>query len=711
MLDAETLNLPLPVIRPDIELLPGPQSRDGAPTFILYDPLRRQFFKIGWAEATILDLLRRPHTLLEVMRLLARQTTLRLEPQELVGMCRQAQLQGLTQESAVRPVEQLLAETQARRAKPLTWLLHHYIYFRVPLLKPERFLRRALPYVKPLAGGPALSIYLLISLLGLGLLLPQAESYLKTLTYFFNLEGVISYGVALTLVKVVHEFSHAFVATNFGARVPVMGLAFIVFWPLAFSDVTDAWKVPNRRQRLLIAMAGIAAELIIAGLCLFGWSITSPGKLNSIFFVLSSGALLATLTINLNPGMRWDGYYLLMDWWGIDNLQPRAFALTLWFLRKWLLGVETPCPEDNPPRGRQAAMIIYAFYTWTYRLFVFFGIALLVYHKFTKALGIILFGVEVGWFIAWPFINEVRQTMKICKIKKPGRRLWITLGGLGAILVWLSLPLPHRFNVPAVVMPSVAQVIYAPFPGQIQYLGTERLAHVGMGHVLARIGSRELSTELKSLQLEAKQLRVQIDVLTVGGEDRALLPQKEEELAAVETKIIKLEKQIGQNQLVAEIDGDVYEWDDNLQVGTFIHKDKVLGRIARAQDKVLYAFVGEEHIKDVAVRDQGLFVASDLNSRAPVTVCKVSPVREELIHHPAITSLAHGSLPVSKAKSGESMVLLETYYLVEATVSPQDAETLRLGQSGEVRLTSQPSSLVMTGLRKTLRILLRESNF
>jgi putative peptide zinc metalloprotease protein len=517
--------------------------------------------------------------------------------------------------------------------------------------------------------------------------------------------------VALTLVKVVHEFSHAFVATNFGARVPVMGLAFIVFWPLAYSDVTDAWKVADRRKRLLIAFAGIAAELTIAGLCLFGWALTSPGKLNSTFFVLSSGALLATLTINLNPGMRWDGYYLLMDWWGIDNLQPRAFALTLWSLRKGLLGVNTPCPEDNPAPARQAALIVYAFYTWIYRFFVFFGIALLVYHQFTKTLGIILFAVEVGWFIAWPFISEVKKTMKICKKENPGRRLWITLGGLGAILVWLCLPLPHGFSVPAVVMPSVAQVIYAPFSGQIKYLGTERLDHVAQGHVLARIGSRELLTDLKLLQLEAKQLRIQIDVLTVGGDDRSLLPQKEEELAGVEAKVMKLEKQISQNQLLAEIDGQVYEWDDSLYVGRHIPKDKVLGRICRPQDKVLYAFVGEEHIKDVAPQDQGQFLASDLTCRAPVVVRKVSPVREEIIHHPALTSLAQGSLPVSRTKAGEAMVLLESYYLVEAAVDPQDAQGLRLGQSGEVRLTSRPASLAMTAFRKALRILLRESNF
>lgn len=703
--------LALPVIRPDVQIMPGPPSREGSPTFTLYDPLQRTFFKVGWAEATILDLLRRRRTVQEVMDHLRAHTTLRLDPKELLVMCQQAQMQGLTQGSPVRPVEELLQEAKARRINPLLWLVHHYIYFRVPLLKPERFLRRTLPYVKPLASRPALYVYLAVSLLGLGLFLPRVETYLKTMTYFFNLEGVIFYGAALTLVKVVHEFSHAFVATHYGARVPVMGLAFVVFWPLAYSDVTDAWRVAERRKRLLIAFAGIAAELVIAGLCLFGWALTSPGKFNSVFFVLSSGALLATLTINLNPGMRWDGYYLLMDWWGIDNLQNRAFAFTLWFLRKWLMGVETPCPEDAPPPGRQAGMIIYAFYTWAYRLVLFLGIALIVYHQFTKTLGIILFAVEVGWFIAWPFISEVRQTMAICKQKKPGRRLWITLGLLALALAWLCLPLPRRVSVPAVVMPSLAQVIYAPFSGEIQYLGTERLALVPQGQVLARIGSQELVTELRLLELEAKQLRIQMDVLNVSGDDRSLLPQKEEELVAVETKIIKLGKQIAQNQLQAEIEGVVYEWDETLYVGRFIPKDKVLGRIARPQDKVVYAFVGEESIKDVAPDDRGLFLASDHASRAPVVVRKVSPVREEIVRHPALTSLAQGSLPVAKSSSGDAMVLLETYYLVEAAVEPQDAQDLRLGQSGEVRLTSRPTSLLMQGLRRALRILVKESNF
>jgi putative peptide zinc metalloprotease protein len=44
----------------------------------------------------------------------------------------------------------------------------------------------------------------------------------------------------------------------------------MVMWPLPYSDVTDAWRIPDRRRRLRIAAAGMWTELAIAGWALLG---------------------------------------------------------------------------------------------------------------------------------------------------------------------------------------------------------------------------------------------------------------------------------------------------------------------------------------------------------------------------------------------------------------------------------------------------------
>jgi putative peptide zinc metalloprotease protein len=44
----ETSSAQLPPLREDLKLLPGSPHRDGSPSWRIHDPLRNQFFEIGW---------------------------------------------------------------------------------------------------------------------------------------------------------------------------------------------------------------------------------------------------------------------------------------------------------------------------------------------------------------------------------------------------------------------------------------------------------------------------------------------------------------------------------------------------------------------------------------------------------------------------------------------------------------------------------------
>jgi len=43
-----------PALRGDLRLLEGPRRRDGAPSWLLHDPARDRYFKIGWPQFEIL---------------------------------------------------------------------------------------------------------------------------------------------------------------------------------------------------------------------------------------------------------------------------------------------------------------------------------------------------------------------------------------------------------------------------------------------------------------------------------------------------------------------------------------------------------------------------------------------------------------------------------------------------------------------------------
>ena len=161
----------------------------------------------------------------------------------------------------------------------------------------------------------------------------------------FSFEGAVYFTLSLILLKAAHELGHALTASRFGCYVPNMGVAFMLMMPLLYTDVTDSWRLSSRRQRLLIGVAGIAVELALACFATFLWVFLPDGSARGIAFMVATTGWVLSLAFNLNPCLKFDGYYLLADLIGVDNLQPRAFALGRWKLRQILFAPTLEPPE------------------------------------------------------------------------------------------------------------------------------------------------------------------------------------------------------------------------------------------------------------------------------------------------------------------------------------------------------------------------------
>ena len=465
---SQSQNQPLPLLRRDIKIYKGPDERDGSPTYNCLDPVKAQYFKLSWAGMKIIQSLKPGMTLQQLVHAINASSNLKVTPEEIKAFFEDAARNNLL--DIHRSSDSILKESERRKMNPIFWVLFHYLYIRVPILNPDHFLARTLHYVRPLVSTPACCIYLILTILGLIFLINRFSEYLDTFTYFFNFQGLLIYASAITIVKIIHEFSHAYVAKFYKLHIPTMGIAFIVLWPVLYTDVTDGWKLSKRSQRLAISVAGICAELVLAGLSTLGWVFSEPGPLQSVFFVVSSATWVSTLFINLNPAMRFDGYYLLSDVAGIDNLQPRSFAFARWQLRKWLLGLNVPPPEEGISTKQGLFMVVYSIYTWIYRITLYTVIAVFVYYKFTKILGIFLFMVEIAFFIIPPFYSEAKQLVRLSPYMTFNIRSVITMTVLGLLAVWFIVPLPHRQSFHAVTVPAQEQIVYAPYDGKIQKL-------------------------------------------------------------------------------------------------------------------------------------------------------------------------------------------------------------------------------------------------
>lgn len=698
----------LPLFRKDLKLHRGPDEADGSPTYNLQDPIRGQYYKINWKESLIFKCLKPDMSSKQLADEINAISTLKVQSEDIERFflqCAQLDLLRIPKGS-----EYYTLKDERQQSSAWYWLLTHYLYLRIPILNPDKFLKRTLHYVQFFGSTWAIAIYAILTFWGLYLMLGRLDQFLNTFTYFFNLQGLIIYGIAISTVKIVHEFSHAYVAKRYGIHVPTMGIALIVLWPVLYTDVTDSWKLAKRSQRLAISFAGIAAETIVAGLSTLGWVLSNPGMLQSVFFVLATTSWFSTVLINSNPAVRFDGYYITCDLMGIDNLQFRAFNVLRWKYLQWLFGVETPSPEEGLKPSIITGMAIYAIYTYIYRIILYTGIAIFVYYEFTKALGILLFVAEVLIFMVWPVFSEGQQIYMARKYFHLNARSLITYSILGLALAWFILPLPHEESFSAIIEPIQEQVLYVPADSVVQKVYAHRDEKVKPGQPILDLASKSLLKDLGNALLQKEQLENEITALSINAQDADYIAGKKNELAKASDYYEELQRKRQLLNIKANMAGELFDWNEDLKQGQSLAAGTILGKIATPQESYAMAFVPETEINNFSVGQEAKIVIQHPLNYLYGKVERINPARAETLAYANMASPFRGPLPVTTDETGKRLVLVESYYIVYIKINPADAKDLRYGQIAEVRIHGPWQSKFMQLIRYAQRIFLRESS-
>ncbi|MGA9900300.1 MAG: M50 family metallopeptidase, partial [Terriglobales bacterium] len=125
-----------------------------------------------------------------------------------------------------------------------------------------------------------------------------------------------------------HEGAHAITCKHYGGGVHKTGFHLIYLSPAFFVDVTEVWVYANRFQRVVTALAGIWTELIICSIATVVWWGTPPGgPVHDLAYKVVLIAGIAVVLMNLNPLIKLDGYYVLSETLGIDEIKERSTAL------------------------------------------------------------------------------------------------------------------------------------------------------------------------------------------------------------------------------------------------------------------------------------------------------------------------------------------------------------------------------------------------
>ena len=696
----------LPNLRADLQLTPASPALDGSPRWTLADPVRGRYFKLGVAAMRLLR-----HWSLgdpeQVLRAANREPGLPLdsaELEQLLGFLRSHDLI-----TALDPQQRASYSLKAAAQRQSLWqiLLHQYLFFRIPLWRPDAFLNRAWPWLERF--GPRALRYGLPVTLGLGVFLVSRDwqRFIATFPHLFSLGGALAFGVALFFAKLCHEFGHAFMAKRAGCRVQSMGVAFMVLLPMFYTDVSDAWRVNDRRARLLIGAGGVLAELLLASLALLAWSLLPDGPGRTAAFMLASATWMTTLVINLNPFMRFDGYFLLSDYWQVDNLQGRAFALCRWRLREFLFGYGAPAPEPWSPK-MQWRLLIWGYGSWLWRAALFFGIALAVYHLFFKVLGIFLMLVELVWFIFLPIMSEWRQWWTRREQAHAPRVLLSGLALLGLLLM-LVVPWRSAVELPTMLEAGRASALHAPVAARVKTVNVHDGEAVTQGQVLIELESPDLDSRQAIVRREIQIQQLQMRRQASRSETAADAGIVEQRLAEAVAEYRGLAAQRERLLLRAPHAGKVRDLLPQLAVGRWLSSKDPLARVVEDGAR-LRGYLAEVELWRVATGASGRFIADDpMHPAIAVQLSEIDTNGAEFVDQEALTSDHHGPIAVRRDQHQRAEPVQAQYGARLSVLEevPTPVQPLR----GIVVLQGRGESLLGVAWRRLAALGVRESGF
>jgi putative peptide zinc metalloprotease protein len=701
----------LPALRDDLEITDGGRDWKGAAQWTVFDPLRNLYFQVDERGFALLACWDEALSRENVCEAVARDFGYAVSEDELekfLAFLLAAQLI-VADTPALR---QRLNQVRDSRDVPLwEWLSHKYLFFRIPLLRPDKLLDWLYPRVRWFMSAGFIRITLLVGLLGIILVSLRWQEFFYTVPWFFTVEGAIVFAMTLAGVKIVHELGHGLACKHFGVNVPTMGVAFMVMWPVLYTDASNSWRLSGRRRRALIDSAGVITELMIACYALLLWALLPEGLMKSVAFTLATTTLVLSLLVNLNPFMRFDGYYFLSDITNIPNIQNRSFDLARWRIRQWLFAVPEPAPEVFPS-SIQRWLVAYAVATWIYRFFLFLGIAILVYHLFFKALGIILFVVEIWWFIVRPIVNE----MKNWRGAMPGvtlrRRLVLSVLLIGAVLL-VVIPWRSSFLVPAQLDHGEFQRIFAAFPGKISDVFVAERQVVEADEPLLSLVSAELDYRVRVAELDVVQLQSGLDRASGSADMMSRRLVMEQELVRAEATYKALSRLRDRAIVRSPFSGRVRDLDPMIHDGRWVSEDiQLMTVVAEPGRARVTAWVSEDDIDRLRRGGQGRFYAE--SGRAfmglPLQVVKVetSPITE--LDNPIHAAAFGGAIP---ARPHENGYLVPETGLYRVWLEPLEGQFPLVDQQvkGWVELQGERRSLLGRLLRWVTGALLRESGF
>jgi putative peptide zinc metalloprotease protein len=576
------------------------------------------------------------------------------------------------------------------------------MFVKIPLFDPDRFLEATQHLVRPLCGWLGGSLWLCAMVwLAFQMAIHWHELTADITDRVLATQSLIIIFLVYPLLKIFHEFGHAYAVKLAGEEVHEMGVMLLTLLPAPYVDASASGIVAGKWQRIIISAAGMMVELAIAAFCMLVWLKAQPGLTRSIAYDTLFIASLSTLVFNGNPLLRFDAYYILSDFLEVPNLGSRSQRYYLYLAQRYLFGA-IDVHEPATAKGERFWFALYAPASFIYRMFVLFGIALLIASKY------FIIGVGLAiWMLITSIVWPVLKALKFILVSPAlatvrWRSISVTaISAAGVVAAIALLPIPNGTVVRGVVWVPEESRVVAKASGRLERLLAEPGAIVAEDDELAKLDDPLIAAKRKKAQarlteIEARLLsaitRTPFD-LQMLGRQRELAEQELAELDRQERNLTILSPASGAFVIPHAVD----------LADNFVKQGQTIGYVRSDRAPSVHAWVTESEIE--YVRDQTKFVSIRFDEAPwiqldPSEIKREVPASTRSLPTPSLSTDNGGPFaldPTSKSKD----MLLEDIFEVEVSL-PDKSVVERWGQRVWIRF-DHGSSPMMTRFYRAAR--------
>ncbi|PIE25603.1 MAG: hypothetical protein CSA62_00700 [Planctomycetota bacterium] len=675
-------------LRRDLEVVR--QVLHGRPSYMLHDPVsfRSHLFELD--EYEVLSSIVPHRSLSETFEFLVSENALRHEDEEefyqFILALHHKNLLQLPLSDSARLFDRYQLRRKAQRPNPLTVVMYH----KIALLDPDQFLTRTIAWLRPLFHLPGLILWLSLVFLALWKCSGRFGEMSAEAHQLLTLSNVPLLYLALVGLKLLHEFGHAYACKSYGGAVPEMGAVFIMTAPCAYVDATASWTFDRTWQRVAVGFAGMYVESFIGAACLLLWAATAPGLLHALALNVVLLSTVMTVFFNLNPLMKYDGYYILSDLIGIPNLRERSLAWLTTKAQRFFLGL--------PSSIRQASMreqIIYAAYgigSFSYKVLLAFTITWMAMIRWPVA-GALL-GIAFSWLLIAKPCTRLFLWLWNSAATKPCRMRARLLGSAAALSIpaaLLLLPVSWSVRAPAVLESLKEHVVRAPEAGFIRLTGLKDGRIVSPGQHLLSIEQQQIPLEI--LRIKQQRLAAQKLLEQVEFKDPVAAREHSERIAYLTERLAQLEQRSSNLSVLAPERGRLVAKQAHRLGGRYVARGEELFRLASGR-AAIHALVPESY----ALRAQlfpGTLAEYRLRSRPSETfyakILSVKPLSSKKQIPRSLSIQAGGEIYAMRNARGQSQSV-EPY--LHVLLQPlEELDTGQLGVTASVRIPSEMETL------------------